>query len=183
MAACTDSALQEAKRETERTPSGERFCAGRRNGKMKKLSRQEFLNWLAWGSVGIPGTLLSLGSFRFLVPELVFGPPAMFKIGKPEDFPLGSRMLLPESRLFITSTGEGIMAMSAVCTHLGCTVGKLEWGYQCPCHGSRFDTGGRVLRGPAPKPLPWFKIFQGSDGRMVVDKRRGVPKGTFFKLA
>ena len=75
------------------------------------------------------------------------------------------------------------MAMSAVCTHLGCTVGKLEWGYQCPCHGSRFDTGGRVLRGPAPKPLPWFKIFQGSDGRMVVDKRRGVPKGTFFKLA
>jgi len=75
------------------------------------------------------------------------------------------------------------MAMSAVCTHLGCTVGKLEWGYQCPCHGSRFDTGGRVLRGPAQKPLPWFKIFQGPDGYVVVDTWRPIARGTFFTLA
>jgi cytochrome b6-f complex iron-sulfur subunit len=41
------------------------------------------------------------------------------------------------------------------CTHLGCT---FPWNgndnqFQCPCHGSRYDPEGRVLRGPAPLPL------------------------------
>ncbi len=41
------------------------------------------------------------------------------------------------------------------CTHLGCT---FPWNandnqFQCPCHGSRYDAEGRVLRGPAPLPL------------------------------
>lgn len=149
---------------------------------MRKISRQEFLTWLAWSSAGIPAALMSIGSFRFLVPDVIFGPPTMFKIGKPEEFPRDRQIFLPESRLFIASTGEGIGAMSAVCTHLGCTVARVEWGFQCPCHGSKFDSGGRVLAGPAPKPLPWFQIFQDPEGQLLVDTWRPVRKQTFFKF-
>ncbi len=150
---------------------------------MKKLSRQEFLRLLAWSSVGIPASLMGIGSFEFFVPNVTYGLSSTVKIGKPVDFPSESTIFMPEQRLYITSEAEGITAMSAVCTHLGCTVGRVEWGYQCPCHGSRFDATGRVLRGPASKPLPWFKIFQGPDGLLLVDTRLQVPTKTFFKVS
>ncbi|XP_014220144.1 cytochrome b-c1 complex subunit Rieske, mitochondrial-like [Trichogramma pretiosum] len=44
-----------------------------------------------------------------------------------------------------------------ICTHLGCVpipnAGSVPGGFFCPCHGSHFDTAGRVRKGPAPKNL------------------------------
>ncbi len=51
---------------------------------------------------------------------------------------------------------EGALhAVSATCTHLGCTVAwnAAESSWDCPCHGSRFDCDGRVLHAPATAPL------------------------------
>ena len=64
-------------------------------------------------------------------------------------------------------------ALSAVCTHLGCTVGyepdkKIIF---CPCHGGTYDPhSGANLGGPPPKPLAEFKV-QITEGKIVV--RRG----------
>lgn len=60
------------------------------------------------------------------------------------------------SKIAVYRDGEGqLHECSAVCTHLGCVVqwnsGEKSW--DCPCHGSRFDGDGRILNGPAIKPL------------------------------
>jgi cytochrome b6-f complex iron-sulfur subunit len=61
-------------------------------------------------------------------------------------------------KIFVTRTSDTtFQAMSAVCTHAGCTVtfnGSDK--FNCPCHGSSFATSGAVLNGPAGTPL---KIF------------------------
>jgi glycine/D-amino acid oxidase-like deaminating enzyme/nitrite reductase/ring-hydroxylating ferredoxin subunit len=51
--------------------------------------------------------------------------------------------------------GGELHALSALCTHQGCQVAfnALERSWDCPCHGSRFDVEGRVLDGPAKRPL------------------------------
>ncbi|MBU2485223.1 MAG: ubiquinol-cytochrome c reductase iron-sulfur subunit [Alphaproteobacteria bacterium] len=58
------------------------------------------------------------------------------------------------------SAGEGKenwLVMIGVCTHLGCIplgqAGEFG-GWFCPCHGSHYDTAGRIRKGPAPENLP-----------------------------
>lgn len=50
------------------------------------------------------------------------------------------------------------LVVIAICTHLGCVpqaVGTGEFGgFLCPCHGSHYDTSGRIRKGPAPNNLP-----------------------------
>ena len=60
------------------------------------------------------------------------------------------------SQLAVHRDDQGeLHALSARCTHLGCIVAwnNAERTWDCPCHGSRFDTDGRVLEGPATADL------------------------------
>lgn len=59
-------------------------------------------------------------------------------------------------RLAVYRDDEGnLHALSARCTHMGCLVdfNAAERAWECPCHGSRFDTDGKVVQGPATRPL------------------------------
>lgn len=58
-------------------------------------------------------------------------------------------------------------AISLTCTHQGCTVQPNEQGeFHCPCHGAVFDRAGRVVRGPAQRDLPRFKVLQRQSDRL-----------------
>ncbi|NND21271.1 MAG: ubiquinol-cytochrome c reductase iron-sulfur subunit [Silicimonas sp.] len=67
----------------------------------------------------------------------------------------GEQAATDENRA-LDDTGEWLVQMG-VCTHLGCVplgdAGDFG-GWFCPCHGSHYDTSGRIRRGPAPENLP-----------------------------
>jgi ubiquinol-cytochrome c reductase iron-sulfur subunit len=66
---------------------------------------------------------------------------------------------------------EQWQVLIGICTHLGCIPiahqGNYD-GYFCPCHGSQYDTSGRIRQGPAPSnlPLPPYKFL--SDSRIRI---------------
>ena len=64
-------------------------------------------------------------------------------------------------------TAGEVVAFSAICTHLGCTVRPDDDRLVCPCHGSEFETlTGRNVAGPAPRPLDAFEV-RVVDGQVV----------------
>ena len=129
-------------------------------------------------SIGAVGTCL-----RLIKPNVRYEKPSMFKIGKAEQFPEGSVKNLVDERVVIFSDSDGIFAISSICTHLGCTVAPVEWGFQCPCHGSQFSLDGKVIGGPAPRPLEWHEIIQLEDGTLAVDTAKSVALGTKYIFA
>jgi Rieske Fe-S protein len=70
----------------------------------------------------------------------------------------------------ITDNGRDFVAMSNVCTHLGCRVRWVDNQGQffCPCHNAVFDKEGQVVAGPPPKPLNRFEVKVENDQLFVL---------------
>ncbi|MBF0186459.1 MAG: ubiquinol-cytochrome c reductase iron-sulfur subunit [Magnetococcales bacterium] len=66
------------------------------------------------------------------------------------------------------------LVVLALCTHLGCVpqpIGTGEYGgFLCPCHGTHYDTSGRIRKGPAPKNLPVPHYEFKDDSTLVIGK-------------
>jgi len=128
------------------------------------------------------GLVAGFSNLLFFRPRVTYGEPSRFRAGKPGTFPLGTRLPLSRQRCTIIRTASGLAAISNTCTHLGCVVATTEVGFDCPCHGSRFDPDGAVLGGPAPRPLAWFRLAHSPRGEVGVDTAETVPPGTFLQV-
>jgi cytochrome b6-f complex iron-sulfur subunit len=145
----------------------------------RRAAMGKAIGW-AFGIAGI-GTMITLE--RYMRPNVLFEPATRFKVARPEEIPLGKVLALPQQKLYVAHGEAGFYAMSAVCTHLGCMTryAAEEKTITCPCHGSRFDLGGRVNGGPAPRPLDRLELSL-KDGALVVDTRKRVGPDDMLKV-
>lgn len=164
---------------------------------IEKPSRRTFLK-----SVGISAVLLALGGqlyamLRSLFPNVLYEPPQKFKVGDIAKFTDGGTFL-EDKQLFIFREENTFHAISAACTHLGCTVKMVKLNqpktvsaggreivenveFHCPCHGSKYYGDGTNFAGPAPRPLDYFKLEVSPDSvQLIVDKAEKV--GQDFRL-
>ncbi|MEN8189099.1 MAG: Rieske 2Fe-2S domain-containing protein [Thermodesulfobacteriota bacterium] len=146
-------------------------------------TRRDFLSKATFITAAVAATGVLGGTLRLIKPNVRYEEPTKFKIGKVEHFPEGTSKNLTDKKVIVFSDGDGLYAISSICTHLGCLVTPTEWGFQCPCHGSKYTAEGNVIAGPAPRPLEWHEISQEVDGTLVVDTAKAVPTGTKYIFA
>jgi cytochrome b6-f complex iron-sulfur subunit len=91
------------------------------------------------------------------------------KVGKLSDVPRDAGTIVrfgTKPVILVRDAGDQLVAFSAVCTHLDCTVQYrkdmgLIW---CACHNGKYDLTGRNVSGPPPRPLEEFRvILQGEE--------------------
>jgi cytochrome b6-f complex iron-sulfur subunit len=131
-------------------------------------SRRDFLRRFSLWTAITAGALASLSLLRQFIPRLTKYQ-RRFKIGRENNFPVNTFTYLADRKLFVYRDHQGIRAVSAICTHLGCVVEKSEDGFQCPCHGSCYNERGEVVSGAATKDLPWYGLNKDVDGQIMVD--------------
>ncbi len=145
-----------------------------------------FGTWFAaaWTTFTLSMVGMTLGTVRFMFPNVLSEPPSTFKAGDVSNYEenkvddkfkeIGSWVIRHKDE-----RGRDIIyALSTTCTHLGCTPNWLESEkkFKCPCHGSGFKITGVNFEGPAPRPLERYAIRKTDDGQIIVDKSRKFQK-------
>ena len=139
-----------------------------------RISRRNVLSVAGWAAFFVFLATSTIASLRMMFPRVLFEPPSAFKAGVPDDYLVGevSEKYKDDFRVWIIREAEGFYALSAICTHLGCTPRWLSADnkFKCPCHGSGFRRTGINFEGPAPRPLERLKISLADDGQILIDR-------------
>jgi Rieske Fe-S protein len=137
------------------------------------MTRRQFVNSLLGGSLSATALAFLYPVIRYLIPprqqEAVMKKVTAAKVG--ELAPNSSKIFkFGSSPGLLINTQEGkLLAFTAICTHLACTVHyeSDSDSIYCPCHGGRFDLAGNVIAGPPPAPLKAFKVEIAGDEIVV----------------
>ena len=147
----------------------------------KAISRRKLMVYAWVGAAAIVIGELIGGTFAFLWPRRK-GPKVetVFIAGKVNDFKVDEVIPFRKERTFIVNTDGGLLAISAICTHLHCIVNwnELLKKFECPCHGAKFNQNGEVLEGPPPRPLDLYKL-QVVAGNVVIDRGSPIERSKF----
>lgn len=142
-----------------------------------KLSRRNFMSIATWAIGGLIGAGLGIPAIIYVLSParkkeekqdwIKLGPVSKVELNTPTLFKTTitkqTGWIVNEEELSIyilTENGRDYIAMSNICTHLGCRVRWIseEEKFFCPCHTAVFDKNGDVVTGPPPKPLDRYEI-------------------------
>lgn len=141
------------------------------------VPRRDMLGLLSLWSMASALVFATLGMLRLPRAAVLPSPSKTFRVVLPETLLPGDAFVPPGRSVALFRDGEGVHAISIICTHLGCIVKPTAAGFECPCHGSRFAKDGTVTGGPAPTPLGWLQV-SAAGGAVIVDEAATVPAGT-----
>ena len=161
------------------------------------VSRRQFFNRAIFTTFGAFLAFQGLGYLAFFWPKLTGGFGSDVDAGAVEDLIAATQnpdgtigpVFVPEARAYVVPASEslsaqfegrevaagGLMALFQRCVHLGC---RVPWcassiGFECPCHGSKYNSIGEYFAGPAPRNLDRFVVEIRNDDRFVI--RTGQP--------
>jgi cytochrome b6-f complex iron-sulfur subunit len=142
------------------------------------MPRRDFLGLAAWWSAAAALLFGFLGAMRLPKAAVLPSPSKKFRVALPPSLASGQPYVPAGRSVAIYKEESGVYAISTICTHLGCIVKATDNGFDCPCHGSKFRKDGSVLRGPAPKGLPWLEVKHLGGDNLLVDEGKTVAAGT-----
>jgi Rieske Fe-S protein len=100
--------------------------------------------------------------------------------GNARDVPVGTLRGVGDQPLVIGRDASGLYAVSTICTHQRCNIrtsGQITAnGFDCNCHGSRYDANGSVTRGPATRALDHYQVKLEADGSIIIYAGQVVDK-------
>ncbi len=156
------------------------------------ITRRMFFNRAIGATFGTFMGVLAIDMLAFLWPKVSGGFGADVNVGNPQslldqavnDDGTVTPVFIPEARAYIVPAPDllsaqfdgagvdtdGIMALYQRCVHLGC---RVPWcqpsqGFECPCHGSKYNGIGEWFDGPAPRNLDRFQVELNSAGDLIV---------------
>jgi cytochrome b6-f complex iron-sulfur subunit len=166
----------------------------------RPVSRREFFRRSLLASVGLFSAQFGAASLAFLWPNLRGGFGSIIDLGMtPDDvkgqidsgnqpfyygagrFYLVKYEVEPVPEEYSELVNEGLMALYQKCVHLGCRVPfclQSQW-FECPCHGSKYNSAGEYRDGPAPRGMDRFAVTV-RNGTVQVDTSlvvEGPPRG------
>lgn len=142
-----------------------------------QVSRKNFMEIAIWSIGGVIALGMTIPALAYLIGPAVrkvqeqvwirLGTVAKVEIGIPTLFKVKVEQrtgwIVNEEELSVyvlTADGRNYIAMSNICSHLGC---RVRWiaqqdGFFCPCHNAAFDKEGEVVSGPPPEPLERYEV-------------------------
>jgi Rieske Fe-S protein len=157
------------------------------NEDKKGISRRDFMKFMIGALGGLIGLGYGLPAIAYVVApalaksqaqqwiqlgavsKIELGTPTLFKVNITRQ--TGWIVNQEELSIYVlTEDGRDFVAMSNVCTHLGC---RIRWiadqnQYFCPCHNGVYDKRGNVVSGPPPRPLDQYQTKVENDQLFIL---------------
>ena len=159
------------------------------------ITRRQFLTKALRVSFGAFAGIQAISWLGFMWPKVSGGFGSKVDAGKVEDLKKqivqgdGSVIpaFIPEARAYVlpfdssqvsgsqfsdgATIADGLVAIYQRCVHLGC---RVPWcnssqGFECPCHGSKYNLVGEYYAGPAPRNLDRFGVSVNAAGKFIID--------------